>query len=58
MTRKYMSRWIPFLWFDGVVYEDELDVTDEEYDYLFPFSKVDGVRVFPKLLVNLIKEKQ
>ena len=58
MTRKYMSRWLPVLWFEGVVYEDELDVTDEEYDYLYPFSKVDGVRVFPKLLVKLITGKQ
>lgn len=42
------------IWSEGIIYEDELVVTDEQYDYLFPYSRVDGVRIFPKLLVDLI----
>lgn len=33
--------------------EDELpEITDEEYNYIYPGSKVDMVRVFPYVMIN------
>ena len=42
------------LWSKGSINEDELKVTKEQYDFLFPFSRVDGVRIFPRLLVDYV----
>ena len=44
------------MWSKGVVYEDDLpDVTDETFRMLHKVSKVDIVRVYPKIIVEGMK---
>jgi len=39
------------------IHEDELEISDESYNAMFPFSEViDGVRMFPRQLYNRIEE--
>jgi len=47
---------IDLLWFWGHVYEDDLpEMSEEKFKWLFAFSKVDGVRIYPKILVDALK---
>ena len=46
------------IWGDGVVYEDDLNVSEPGFDFLYDRSKVDGVRLYPKLLVQLVQRAE
>ncbi len=54
---KQLEKLIDDLWVGGFVYEDDIpeETPKEAYDWLYQYSKVDGVRLYPKILVHALK---
>ncbi len=46
------------LFSQGCVYEDELpELSNEDFDFLFEFSRVDVVRIYPKIIVDFFRKE-
>jgi hypothetical protein len=54
MSKKLLD----LLFTKGTVYEDDLpELSDEDFSFLYQFSRVDGVRIYPKIIVDFFAKE-